>query len=218
MEAATEIHVCEVCGLPRHRQATLCRRCRVLRNRPEHRKGWTKDGAAREKRMHKQWDEKIGAFRCAYTGLPLTTERDADGRAGPMFATWEHVDPRSPTKASDVVLVGWLVNDMKTDLNEREFTKMVRGLAARLALRSRLSTRTRCLATGTEAVRSHLTRSSDPGGHPSASPRRVAGRPPRPGSALGSGCRRAPCSASPRCPPRQPTGATWRLRAAACGT
>jgi hypothetical protein len=64
--------------------------------------------------MHKQWDKKVAAFRCAYTGLPFTTDKDADGRAGPMFATWEHVDPRSPTKASEVVLVGWLVNDMKT--------------------------------------------------------------------------------------------------------
>ena len=68
--------------------------------------------------MHKQWDKKVAAFRCAYTGLPLTTDKDADGRAGPMFATWEHVDPRSPTKASEVVLVGWLVNDMKTDLTD----------------------------------------------------------------------------------------------------
>ena len=80
--------------------------------------------------MRRQWDKKVAAFRCAYTGLPLTTDKDADGRAGPMFATWEHVDPRSPSKASEVVLVGWLVNDMKTDLTDPEFKRMVKALAA----------------------------------------------------------------------------------------
>ncbi len=78
--------------------------------------------------MHKQWDKKVG-FECAYTGLPLTTDRDADGRAGPLYATWEHVDPRSPSKASEVVLVGWLINDMKTDLTDPEFKRMVKALA-----------------------------------------------------------------------------------------
>ena len=47
------------------------------------------DKKARELQMHKQWDKMVAAFRCAYTGLPLTTDRDADGRAGPLYATWE---------------------------------------------------------------------------------------------------------------------------------
>ena len=45
--------------------------------------------------MCNQWDQAKKAFRCAYTGLPLTTDKDTDGHAGPMFATWEHIDPRS---------------------------------------------------------------------------------------------------------------------------
>lgn len=123
---------CSVCKLPgRPGGATLCRRCKVLRDRPDTRKGFDVDHEARERQMRKQWNSKVGAFRCAYTGLPLSTDRDADGPAGPLVATWEHRDPRSPTKASEVVLVGWLVNDMKSDLNEREFKKMVRALAAR---------------------------------------------------------------------------------------
>ncbi len=34
------------------------------------------------------------------------------------------------TKASEVVLVGWLINDMKTDLTQSEFKRMVKALAA----------------------------------------------------------------------------------------
>jgi hypothetical protein len=56
--------------------------------------------------MHKQWDKKVAAFRCAYTDLPLTTDKDAGGRAGSLYATWEHRNPRSPSRASEVVLVG----------------------------------------------------------------------------------------------------------------
>jgi hypothetical protein len=81
--------------------------------------------------MRKQWDQAKKAFLCAYTGLSLTTDWSEDGRAGPLHATWEHRDPRDPNKASQVVLVAWLVNDMKNDLNEREFKNMVRALAAR---------------------------------------------------------------------------------------
>lgn len=125
---------CEVCGLPRHPLAQLCRRCKNLRDRPDTRKDadgnrWVVDKQARQEAMRSQWDGRIGAFRCKYTGLPLTTDAP-NGVAGPLFATWEHRDPRSPTKASEVVLVGWLINDMKNDLDEREFKKMVKALAA----------------------------------------------------------------------------------------
>ena len=131
---ATVIPGCAVCGSPRHRQATLCRRCRLLRNRPERRKDWTKDGVARQEQMHRQWDKKIGAFGCAYTGLPLTTERDSDGRAGPLYATWEHRNPRSPSRASEVVLVGWLVDQRYEDGPDRARVQED-GQGARRALR-----------------------------------------------------------------------------------
>ena len=127
----SEVQPCRVCKLQGRPGAELCLRCKKLRDRPDRRKGWEVDHEARQKQMRRQWDKKIGAFRCAYTGLPLTTEKDAEGRAGPTYATWEHRNPRSPKKASEVVLVGWLVNDMKTDLTEREFAKMVKALAAR---------------------------------------------------------------------------------------
>lgn len=137
MEATRPAHaplpavpLCVICKLPGRRGADLCLRCKKLRDRPDRRKGFAIDKEARERQMHKQWVKELSAFRCAYTGLPLTTVKDAAGRAGPMFATWEHRDPRSPTKASEVVLVGWLINDMKTDLTESEFKRMVKALAA----------------------------------------------------------------------------------------
>jgi hypothetical protein len=46
---------------------------------------------------------------------------------GPQHATWEH---RNPGVASGVVLVAWLVNNIKTDLREREFKAMVKTFAA----------------------------------------------------------------------------------------
>jgi hypothetical protein len=117
-----------------HPQARFCVRCRDLRKRPESRREadgskWRIDKVAREKQMRKQWSAKQGAFVCVYTGLPLTTDRLDDGRAGPLYATWEHRDPRDPKKASQVVLVGSLVNDMKNDMTEREFWRMVKALA-----------------------------------------------------------------------------------------
>ena len=124
---------CVVCEETIGSQARLCTRCKTLRDRPEQRKGWKKDPKAREKRMRKQWDAPTGAFLCHYTGLPLKTEPENDGNYGPLYATWEHRDPRSPSRASQVVLVGWLINDMKTDLTEQQFERMVKALASRLS-------------------------------------------------------------------------------------
>jgi hypothetical protein len=70
--------------------------------------------------MKEQW--RSGAFRCFYTGLRLS-----DIRSSPLYPTWEH---REPGDASTAVLVGAVFNDMKTDLTEREFKRLVIELGA----------------------------------------------------------------------------------------
>jgi len=115
---------CEVCHLPAPGMAWRCERCAKLYKRGEVRKKpdgtrWGIDKRARLATMKKQW--KDGAFRCAYTDLRLTED------FGPLHATWEHKNPGDP---SSVVLVAWLINDMKTDLSHNDFKKMVRALAS----------------------------------------------------------------------------------------
>jgi hypothetical protein len=125
----TPVGECDVCHLRVAGDAWRCDRCRKLYKRGDARKlpdgtPWKIDRPARLKAMRRQWDPRIKAFRCAYTNLPLTSDY------GPLHATWEHRKPGDP---SSVVLVAWLVNDMKTDLSERDFKKMIRALAAHFA-------------------------------------------------------------------------------------
>jgi hypothetical protein len=76
---------------------------------------------ARRKAMSSQWDAAVGAFRCFYTGVPLT-----ENYGSRRYATWEH---REPGDESTVVLVADLVNKMKSDLKEDEFRAMVHALS-----------------------------------------------------------------------------------------
>lgn len=71
--------------------------------------------------MCRQWDPKIGAFRCYFTRVPLI---DSAGRHD--SATWEHL---TPGVESGVVLVADLVNKMKADMSEEQFMTMVITLA-----------------------------------------------------------------------------------------
>jgi hypothetical protein len=76
---------------------------------------------ARREAMSKQWDSSIDAFRCFFTGVPLSEDKGSR-----RYATWEH---REPGDESSVVLVADLVNKMKSDLKEDEFRAMVKALA-----------------------------------------------------------------------------------------
>jgi hypothetical protein len=71
--------------------------------------------------MRDQWSNERQAFLCAYTGVALD-ETNGNTR----YATWEH---RQPGDESSVVLVADLVNRMKGDMTETEFSSMVRALA-----------------------------------------------------------------------------------------
>jgi hypothetical protein len=115
---------CRVCAGRLSTGSPYCQRCRRLVDRREGRRypngtRWPVDRRARVRAMRKQWDPDIGAFRCHYTNVPLTTD------SGPRHITWEH---RNPGQPSSVVLVAWLINDMKTDLSERAFKRMIHAL------------------------------------------------------------------------------------------
>lgn len=71
--------------------------------------------------MRNQWSEERKAFLCAYTGVDLS-ETNGNTRYG----TWEH---RDADDESSVVLVADLVNRMKGDMTESEFSAVVRALA-----------------------------------------------------------------------------------------
>lgn len=71
--------------------------------------------------MRDQWSEERKVFLCAYTGVELS-----ETRGNTRCATWEHRDPSDETS---VVLVADLVNRMKGDMTESEFSAMVQALA-----------------------------------------------------------------------------------------
>jgi hypothetical protein len=110
---------CRICDDPSIPGSWVCARCRRLLDRMDTRPGSVPDKAARRKALRAQ--RRGDAFVCAYTGIELT-EANGDTR----FATWEH---RQPGDESSVVLVADLVNRMKGDMSESEFSAMVRALA-----------------------------------------------------------------------------------------
>jgi hypothetical protein len=71
--------------------------------------------------MRDQWSKERKAFLCKYTGVELT-----ETYGNTRYATWEH---RDAGDESSVVLVADLVNRVKGDRTESEFSAMVRALA-----------------------------------------------------------------------------------------
>jgi len=79
------------------------------------------DRQARLAAMKRQWDPKVGAYRCHYTGISLDMSHGTR-----RHATWEHL---TPGDESSVVLASALVNRMKSDMTDAEFQRMVGALA-----------------------------------------------------------------------------------------
>lgn len=104
-----------------HPQAYCCKPCTKLVTRVETRKGKT-NYDARRKALREAGDGKC--FRCFYTGWPLRTDDHHD----PYYLTWEH---RTPRDEADIVVTAAIINDMKSDLTENEFRKLIVDLANR---------------------------------------------------------------------------------------
>ena len=109
---------CSICGRPRHPRAQLCKRCKKLSDRLDTRR--KADKKARVRALQLAWDGSV--FRCHYTGVPL----DENDHHAPQYLTFDH---RTPRQEQDVVVAAACINDMKSDLTEKEFRAVVIQLA-----------------------------------------------------------------------------------------
>ena len=113
-----ETNSCAVCQNPCHRFAALCKRCKKWVDRLDTRRKANKP--ARIKALKQAWDGR--GFRCYYTGVKLN---ESDHRS-PLYLTFDH---RIPRQQEDIVVAAACMNDMKSDLTEKEFRRMVLELA-----------------------------------------------------------------------------------------
>lgn len=112
---------CPICKSPLHHPlATYCIRCKRLIGRIDARH--KPDKVARVKALMEAWDGK--SFRCYYTGIRLIEDNHSD----PRYLTFDHLTPREESK---IVVVAAAINDMKSDLSDGEFRRMVLQLASR---------------------------------------------------------------------------------------
>ncbi len=118
-EEQKSIHNCTVCGQPRHQLAYCCRTCKKLLDRSDAR-GRQPNRDARLNALRDAWDGEY--FRCFYTGWRLCI----DDHRSPFYLTWEH---RTPRDEDDIVVAAAIINDMKSDLTEDEFRRLIIGLA-----------------------------------------------------------------------------------------
>jgi len=114
---------CPICESSLHHPlATYCIRCRKLIGRVDVRH--KPDKVARAKALTQAWDGK--GFRCYYTGIRLVEDNHSD----PRYLTFDHLTPREESR---IVVVAAAINDMKSDLSDGEFRRMVRQLASRFS-------------------------------------------------------------------------------------
>lgn len=112
---------CIVCNtLIHHPQILYCKRCGKIVGRVDTRR--KHDRAARIKALRKSWDGE--AFRCKYTGIKLVEDNHKD----PRYLTFDH---RTPRREDDIVIVAQAINDMKSDMSDKEFRRMVLELTNR---------------------------------------------------------------------------------------
>ena len=113
----SDITVCSICGNEKHPYAQFCKRCRKFVNRVDMRNKVAKE--ARVEALKQAWDGE--GFRCHYTNIRLIENNPKD----PRYLSFDH---RTPRVDIDIVVCATLINDMKTDMSEDEFTAMVREL------------------------------------------------------------------------------------------
>lgn len=112
---------CTVCKmLVKHPLALYCGRCKKIVNRIDTRRNYNRE--ARIKALRKSWDG--GNFRCDYTGIKLVEDNHRD----PRYITFDH---RTPGREDDIGIVAQAINDMKSDMSDKEFRRMVLELASR---------------------------------------------------------------------------------------
>lgn len=109
---------CDICESDKHPYASFCKRCKRLIGRVDTREKVDKE--ARIEALKNAWDGK--GFRCYYTGVRLID----NNHKAPLYITFDHLIPR---KGDKIVVTAAVVNDMKSDLSDREFRDFVIQLA-----------------------------------------------------------------------------------------
>ena len=79
---------------------------------------------ARVEAMKRSWRHEDERFHCYYTGVAL----DTSNPKSPRYFAFDH---RTPRMENDIVVASQLINDMKSDLTEPEFKRLVVELANR---------------------------------------------------------------------------------------
>ena len=115
---AKEKLVCEICRDDRHLLARFCNRCKKLLDRVDRREKVDKE--ARVHALKRAWHED--GFRCYYTHIQLVENEPKN----PCYITFDHKTPR---QKDDIVVTSAVLNDMKSDMDEDEFKKVVSALA-----------------------------------------------------------------------------------------
>lgn len=114
-----QVRLCIICEFPlNYPNALYCKRCKRLLDRVDTRRNPNR--AARVRALQESWDGKD--FRCYYTSIRLVE----DDSKSPTYLTFDHFTPRQEDR---IVIVAQLINDMKSDMSDREFRAMVMELA-----------------------------------------------------------------------------------------
>jgi hypothetical protein len=106
---------CVICGHEPLKGMIYCGRCRKIFHNQ-------RDRAAKRKALVKAYNKDVDGFRCQYTGFLL----DLGNNLSPWQLNFDH---RIPGRQGDYIVSCRLVNDMKSELSEEEFKKVVIELA-----------------------------------------------------------------------------------------
>lgn len=131
------IEPCEVCGRPASNGITLClcEECKRLRGRGDIRCSKPNYGA-RVKALKESWVAGGGRrFICMYSKVPVMTET-VDYKH-PLYLSLDH---KKPGFEDEYIVTCRLINDMKNIMNDREFRKVVVGLAEVFQQEARIET------------------------------------------------------------------------------
>ncbi|SRR6266480_3777651 len=111
---------CEVCHTPTGtgQLARLCHRCDRITKRVDPRHAGRRN--ARITALRNSWDGEF--FRYHYSGVRLVE----DDSGSPRYITLDH---RTPRNEEDIVIAASLINDMKSNMDEKAFNEIVIALA-----------------------------------------------------------------------------------------
>lgn len=109
---------CEICNrknIDIHHHYCSC--CKKLIERAA-KKGFSKKVVKKALKDSKR--NAKGNLLCYYSGIPLLISKES-----PRYITFDHSTPKNKNK---IVIAAAIINDMKSDMDEKEFRAMIEGL------------------------------------------------------------------------------------------